>query len=168
MTIEVTIANRQRKVAVDKEFWRQMTSRVCAAVCRNLEKSPCLHIKSRLIKQIDERGQLSLVLVSDKQIKELNSQWRQKDKATDVLSFPLGLEAPFDKETPFELGEIFISLETAARQAQDYNHSVEREFGFLFAHGVLHILGFDHENKEDEKEMFGRQRKILEASGYKR
>ena len=66
------------------------------------------------------------------------------------------------------LGDIIVSVDTLQRQAEEYNHSFERELGFLIIHGFLHLLGYDHMTKEEEKEMFGRQNEILEAFGLKR
>jgi probable rRNA maturation factor len=66
------------------------------------------------------------------------------------------------------LGELFISVEKAAKQAEEYGHSMRRELAFLFAHGLLHVLGFDHETGVGEKEMFGYQNKILELTGINR
>ena len=108
-----------------------------------------------------------MVLVSDKKIKELNKDWRGKDSATDVISFPLDLEPDFE-DVPFEVGEIYISVDKAQEQANDYGHSLERELAFLMTHGVLHVLGFDHKEPDEEKDMFGRQRLILESCGYTR
>jgi probable rRNA maturation factor len=114
------------------------------------------------------------VLVSNAKIRELNRQWRGKDYATDVLSFPLAVDETgvFERAQPgeetWELGELIISMEKAAEQAAEYGHSFEREFAFLFVHGFLHVLGFDHITKAQEKEMFGRQSQILTAAGFSR
>src|SRR5690606_91328 len=113
------------------------------------------------------RGCISVALVSDRRIKELNSQWRGKNYATDVLSFPIDLEPPED-EMEFEVGELIISMDRTKAQAIEYGHSEDRELAFLLAHGFLHLLGFDHESEEDEKEMFGRQRLALEKAGFPR
>jgi len=107
------------------------------------------------------------VLTSNRTIRKLNKQWRGKDSPTDVLSFTILLEPP-PKEMPWELGEIFISVEQAAAQAHSFNHSLERELAFLTVHGILHLLGFDHEKPAEEKEMMVRQEKILKAAGYPR
>jgi len=103
-----------------------------------------------------QRGQyeVSVVLVNNAEIHELNLLHRNMDKPTDVLSFPMD-----DEET---LGDIVISLEQAQIQANDYGHSLEREVGFLTVHSMLHLFGFDHEtSEEDEVEMFGLQDEIL-------
>jgi probable rRNA maturation factor len=69
---------------------------------------------------------------------------------------------------PFEMGELIISAEKAQEQAEEYGHSFEREMAFLFVHGCLHVLGFDHLTKAEEKEMFSRQKQILDSCGFKR
>jgi len=121
-----------------------------------------------MLEDMAERGQFSLVLVSDRQIRTLNKDWMGKDKPTDVLSFPLSIDPPPSVELPWEVGEIVISVEKAQEQAIDYGHSFEREMAFLFVHGMLHVLGFDHMEPKEEKEMFGRQKQILNAAGFKR
>ena len=98
--------------------------------------------------------EVSVVLVNNAEIHELNLLHRNMDKPTDVLSFPMD-----DEET---LGDIVISLEQAQIQANDYGHSLEREIGFLTVHSMLHLFGFDHEtSEEDETEMFALQDEIL-------
>jgi probable rRNA maturation factor len=120
-----------------------------------------------------DSGTLSLVLVSNKKIRQLNKQWREKDYATDVLSFPLAVDEnlqilPAPPGESWELGEVVVSLEKTAEQAAEYGHSFEREFAFLYVHGLLHVLGFDHITKAQEKDMFGRQREILTGAGFSR
>lgn len=98
--------------------------------------------------------EVSLLLTNDEIIKELNNQYRNKDKPTDVLSFPM--------EDKLMLGDIAISIETAKKQAEEREIALEREVAFLFIHGLLHLLGYDHETSiEDEKEMFELQENIL-------
>lgn len=98
--------------------------------------------------------EVSLLLTSDEIIKELNNQYRNKDKPTDVLSFPM--------EDKLMLGDIAISIDTAKKQAEEREIALEREVAFLFIHGLLHLLGYDHETSiEDEKEMFELQENIL-------
>lgn len=106
---------------------------------------------------------LSLILVGPITIKRINREYRNLDKVTDVISFAL-LDQEEDYEIPEEniiLGDIFINLKRVSSQALEYGHSEEREFLFLFIHGLLHCLGYDHMNKEDEDKMFAMQRKIL-------
>lgn len=167
MAPKFSISNRQRKHKVDTASVVIMADELAAQVCRNLKEAPCKWLSARNVREIEARGQFSLVLVSDKKIRELNRLWRGFDKATDVLSFPMETEIP-EKSLPYELGEIIVSMDTAHVQAEEYGHSFERELAFLVVHGMLHVLGFDHESKEEEKDMFGRQRKILRAAGYPR
>ncbi len=126
----------------------------------------------RIVKLIAEQEKPDLKLectitfCDDEYIKTLNSQYRDVDSATDVLSFPL-----FDFDTPdriAQLGDIVISLETAARQAREYGHSFKRELCFLTVHGMLHLFGYDHIEEEDRIIMEQRQREILEQMGVTR
>ena len=112
-----------------------------------------------------------LVTFTDNEgIRDLNRQYRNMDKPTDVLSFPLidfagGDEPPVD-EPQAMLGDIVLSLEQAAAQAEEFGHSFEREAAFLTVHSMLHLLGYDHVNGEEEdREMRRRQREILEGMG---
>ncbi len=100
--------------------------------------------------------EVSLLLTNDETIRELNNQYRSKDKPTDVLSFPM--------EDKLMLGDIVISIDTAKKQAEEREIALEREVAFLFIHGLLHLLGYDHETSlDDEKEMFELQENILKG-----
>lgn len=105
-------------------------------------------------------GEVSLTLVGDKQMRELNKDYRGIDKATDVLSFAY-LEEEIPQEGEVSIGDIFISIETADRQALEKGHDLEKELSVLFVHGILHLFGFDHGNDEEEKEMEELAEKIL-------
>ena len=98
--------------------------------------------------------------------------YRNKDKVTDVISFALEEDEPDIDMSEFDiarvLGDIIICTDVAQEQSESYGHSFERELGFLALHGFLHLLGYDHMNEEDEKEMFGRQDAILNAYGLTR
>lgn len=117
-------------------------------------------------------AEISLLLIDDAGIRELNCDWRGQDQPTDVLSFPLldreTLAAEAEAEPEAEghsllLGDIVISRERAAAQAQAYGHSETQETVFLFVHGLLHLLGHDHElGQRQEEEMFGLQDIIME------
>ncbi len=107
-----------------------------------------------------QKMEVSIILVGNDKIQELNRQYREKDYPTDVLTFP-------DGEHHY-LGDIVISLEKCEEQRLSYNHSFERELGFLVVHGLLHTLGYDHISKEDEIEMFLLQDNILETIELKR
>ena len=115
-------------------------------------------------------AEVSVTFTDNEGIRALNSEFRGIDKETDVLSFPLtdfegGDEPPAD-EPSIMLGDIVISLEKAAAQAQEFGHSFERECAFLCVHSMLHLLGYDHVNSEEEDaEMRRRQREILESMG---
>ena len=109
-------------------------------------------------------AELSVTFVDNGEIKRLNAEYRNIDRETDVLSFPLyesGEIAVEDGERA-ALGDVVISLEKAEAQAKEYGHSFEREVAFLTVHSVLHLLGYDHElSEEDEREMFLKQEEIL-------
>ncbi len=94
-------------------------------------------------------AEISVTIVDDERIRELNRQYRNIDKSTDVLSFPLGENGVYDinYDTGAKmLGDIVISIEHAFEQAEKYGHSLQREIGFLTVHSLLHLLGYDHEN----------------------
>ena len=109
---------------------------------------------------------LSISLVDDEFIHQLNRDYRKIDRATDVISFAF-LDNEEDKEKQLHgqgivcLGDIYISIDRAKAQAEEYGHSLKRELSFLFVHGLLHLLGYDHMTEEDEKVMFALQDEIL-------
>lgn len=164
----LTISNKQRGRKLDLKLIRQMGEKLIIGVCENLLRNPAGHLEDTDLEELSENGIFSLVLVSNKQIQKLNCEWMEKDTPTDVLSFPLNLEPPPSAELPWEVGEIVISIEKAEEQAKTFGHSFDRELAFLFVHGALHVLGFDHMSAEDEKDMFGRQKEILNAAGFVR
>jgi probable rRNA maturation factor len=113
------------------------------------------------------------LLVDNEYIKELNFMYRGKDEATDVLSFAmneLGEEEPELEELDDinMLGDIVISVEQAWHQSQEYGHSLERELGYLLVHGLLHLLGYDHESEREQKLMREWEEKIMSAVGLSR
>lgn len=112
--------------------------------------------------KLKDKYVLSLIIVGPRAIKTINSDYRNIDKVTDVISFAL-LDSGDIMETDgqIELGDIFINRNRVLSQAKEYGHSVKREFVFLFIHGLLHLLGYDHMNSKDEKEMFDLQKKII-------
>jgi probable rRNA maturation factor len=112
---------------------------------------------------------LHLHLVSDTAIRALNAAHRGKDSATDVLSFPLhGPEFVLPPGEPVALGDVVVSYPRALAQAEEYGHSVERELAYLVAHGVLHVLGFDHEAEDEQREMRRREEDALQPLGFTR
>ena len=123
--------------------------------------------------KINEECELSVTFVNDEAIRQINKQYRDKDRATDVISFALEEMGEDEIEIigadmPRVLGDIIISVDTAKAQAEEYGHSTNRELGFLALHGFLHLLGYDHMTKEDEEIMFTKQRDILEKYGLSR
>jgi probable rRNA maturation factor len=116
----------------------------------------------KLVMKLEKQYEFSIILVDSNKIHEINREYRNIDKATDVISFAsLDDELLFDLNEVIELGDIFINVDAIRSQASDYGHSLKREFCFLVTHGILHLLGYDHMNKEDEKKMFDLQEEIL-------
>lgn len=168
MSANLTVSNRQRSISVDVAKVARMAERLRKQVFANLVADRPQHLDEQILEEMANEGLFSLVLVSDTQIRKLNKEWMGKDRPTDVLSFPLSLEPADIPGVDWEVGEIMISLQRARAQAKEYGHSFERELAFLFVHGMLHVLGFDHMEPAEEKDMFSRQRHILNAAGYKR
>lgn len=142
---------------------------------RKIEK--LFAVAEQILGENFENASVSLNFVSEKEIKELNNKFRKIDKVTDVLSFPnLNKKytqklAEFDKEIvdgQLFLGDIVICKAQAKRQAKEFGHSYKREICFLALHGLLHLIGYDHIEKQDEKIMQGQAEKILNAFGVSR
>ncbi len=132
--------------------------------------------KSLSYEGFKQDAQISVTIVDDEEIRAINKEHRNIDSPTDVLSFPM-LEFDEDGEPVTEydfdgeeivLGDIVISMERAVAQAQSYGHSIKREIAFLTAHSMLHLLGYDHMEPEEEKIMFKKQEEILSALGITR
>lgn len=131
--IRVIIDNRQKDVKIPTGL-RMLVRRCCNAVLR-MEEFP-------------DPAEISVTFVNNEQIRELNRQYREKDVSTDVLSFPMGENGVYDENHATGakiLGDIVISMEKAVEQAERFGHSLEREVGYLTAHSMLHLLGYDHE-----------------------
>lgn len=115
----------------------------------------------------DKSIELNLLLCDDEEIREYNSEYREIDRATDVLSFPLIEDweelGQQENDIPVIMGDIIISMPRAQAQAEEYGHSLQREAVFLFIHGVLHCLGYDHIEESDELIMREKQRQLLSA-----
>lgn len=123
--------------------------------------------------EIEPDSEVSITFVSNERIQEINRDYRDKDQPTDVISFAMEELGEGEIEIngvnmPRVLGDIIISVSKAHEQANDYGHPFTRELGFLALHGFLHLLGYDHMTAEDEKEMFGLQKDILDDYGLKR
>ena len=147
--MSILINNLQGKLPVDEETTKLIQKVV--GVGLELEGVP------------PEEVEVSIGLVDDERMKELNSRYRGKDAPTDVLSFPMDEHAR--EEGIRLLGDIVISLERARAQAVEWGHSFEREVARLASHGLLHLLGYDHETVEEEARMRGREDAIIRACG---
>ncbi|MFZ5640296.1 MAG: rRNA maturation RNase YbeY [Bacillota bacterium] len=148
----VFVNNMQEQVTVDDSL-AELLERVAQTVLKN-ERAAL-------------EAEVSIALVDDRYIRELNRQYRHKDCPTDVLSFAMledtGEAPPVEGEEgdgPV-LGDVVISLETAERQAAEFGHPFPREVAYLAAHGVLHLLGYDHETDTDREIMRSREEEVL-------
>ncbi|ADM38548.1 rRNA maturation RNase YbeY [Bacillus spizizenii] len=122
---------------------------------------------------VQNQAEVSVTIVTNEDIQQINKEYRGKDTPTDVISFALEEEGEGEveivgAEMPPVLGDIIISADRTREQAEEYNHSFKRELGFLAVHGFLHLLGYDHMTKEEEEEMFTKQKDLLDAYGLKR
>lgn len=114
--------------------------------------------------RVHPQAELSVVLVDEPAMEQLHKQWMDEDGPTDVLSFPMDELRPGNEEEepqPGLLGDVVLCPQVAKRQARTAGHSSEEELLLLTTHGILHLLGFDHAEPEEEKEMFALQRKLL-------
>ena len=149
--------------------------------CNQQDKFPVTYkLKMRVRRAVDATlsfegyendCEVSITFTDNQQIHLLNEQYRGVDRPTDVLSFPLTdfdgqSEEPDVDEPRVSLGDIVISLEKAAEQAETYGHSFDREVAFLTVHSMLHLLGYDHETgEEDETDMRARQTAVMTLMG---
>lgn len=115
-----------------------------------------------------ENAQFNVIFINNEKIREINKSYRGIDRETDVISFALEDEKTIRLENERILGDIYISVEKAKMQAEEYGHSFKREICFLTTHGFLHLLGYDHMKKEDEEVMFKLQEEILDSYGITR
>ena len=150
--LKVIITNQQKTVKIPSGL-RLMLRRCCTAVLR--------------MEQFEGDAEVNITFVDDGQIHAMNKQFRNKDSATDVLSFPLGENGVWDINPDTgckELGDIVLSVEHAVAQAREFGHTFQREMGYLTVHSMLHLLGYDHVNgglektimREKEEEALGR------------
>lgn len=151
--IRVIITNKQKKVKIPTGM-RMLVRRCCNAVLK-LEK-------------FEGSAEISVTFVDNEEIQKLNKQYRDKDMPTDVLSFPLGENGVYDADPTTGakmLGDVVISMEKAVDQAELYGHSLQREVGYLTAHSVLHLLGYDHETGLDRVHMREKEELVMEQLG---
>ena len=151
----VLIKNDQKKLKMTPDL-RRLVKRAVLAVLD--------------FEDFGRRAEVSVTFTDNEGIHALNREYRNVDRPTDVLSFPLSDGEDYDTDgDAVLLGDIVISLERAQTQAEEYGHSFEREVAFLTVHSMLHLLGYDHETSpEDERDMFARQDEILISAGMTR
>jgi len=143
--MEILIKNQQKTIKLNQRK------------AKGVIKKVLLHLK------VDERTEISVLFTDDKFIRSLNNKYRGIDKPTDVLSFSLQEGAVKSPEIEKDklLGDIIISVETAQRQADTLNHSMEKELTVLLIHGLLHLTGYDHQEDKDYKIMREKESEIL-------
>ena len=149
--LKVQIANRQKKIKIPSGT-RLLLRRCCHAVLA--------------FEKFDKPAEVSISFIDNKEIQQLNAEFRGKNIETDVLSFPLGENGVYDKNEDtgaYMLGDIVISVEKAREQAACYGHSMKREYAFLIAHSMLHLLGYDHMDPEEAAVMEEKQEAALTA-----
>ena len=126
-------------------------------------------LDSAMKKENLDKCVFNLIIVHNSYIHELNKNYRGIDRETDVITFALededSLVLPTDERV---LGDIYISIDKARSQAEEYGHSLLRELSFLAVHGFYHLLGYDHMTEEDEKVMFAKQEEVLSSYGISR
>lgn len=135
-------------------------------LCEKSYEEDYMRILKRTLEHlhIEDDIEVSCIIVDDEKIHEINRDYRHIDRSTDVISFALEDSVEFYIEgMPRALGDIFISYDHAIAQAKEYEHSLHREMCFLFMHGILHLLGYDHMEEEEAKEMFALQNEILDS-----
>jgi len=148
-------------IRVDKDFQVHVDKRWL----RRLVK------ESLAVHGVDTEVELSLLITDDATVRELNKEYRGKDKTTDVLSFALDADKHTDAAAGFvmppgeevHLGEVIVSYPKAAEQAAERNHAVEDEMALLVVHGVLHLLGYDHDRPTRERKMRSLEQRVLSA-----
>ena len=123
-------------------------------------------VEEKVVADVD----VYITLTNNQEIHKINLEYRNVDRPTDVLSFPMyerdeiaNLKEDTQDEIEKILGDIIVSIEKVKEQAEEYGHSFERELAYLVTHGMLHLLGYDHMNTEDEKVMFSKQEMILDG-----
>ena len=122
-----------------------------------------------LVEKLDLHNcEFNIILTTNKKIHKINKEYRNIDRETDVISFALEDNRDIEYDGFRLLGDIYISIDKCYTQAMEYGHSRVRELCFLATHGVLHLLGYDHMNEDDEKEMFDLQNKLLDGYNIRR
>ena len=125
-------------------------------------------IKRTLEKEEALNSIFSIIFIDNEQIRKINATYRGIDRETDVISFAFEDVKDDFSLTKRVLGDIYISIPKMQEQAKSYGHSEKRELAFLTVHGLLHLLGYDHQTPEEEEKMFGLQKEILDEEGISR
>ena len=152
------------------EIWKLMEQ----AFERAMENEFGEELASEGVSLPDIDAELGVSVVDRDEILELNREYRQRDRVTDVLSFPQFdghdelLEDLLDDETETLIGDVVICEEVCEAQAKEYGHSIEREIIYLFTHSVFHLLGYDHETEEDKADMRAREEEVMSLLGLER
>ena len=122
-----------------------------------------------LVKKLKlDKCEFNIIIVDNEKIHKINKEYRNVDRPTDVISFAMEDNMDIKYEDFRLLGDIYISIDKCYEQAKEYEHSRVREICFLATHGILHLLGYDHMEEEEEKEMFGLQEELLDGYDIKR
>jgi probable rRNA maturation factor len=151
--IRVIITNNQKAVKIPTGL-RMLIRRCCNAVLR--------------MEKFEGPAEISVTFVDNKEIRKLNAQYRNNDSSTDVLSFPMGENGVYDTNMDTGakiLGDVVISVEKAVEQAKAFDHSLQREVGYLTAHSVLHLLGYDHMDNMDKVRMREKEELVMSQLG---
>ncbi len=151
--VRVTITDRQKRVKIPSGL-RMLIRRACIAVLRE--------------EKFRGDAEVSVTFVDNDQIRRLNAKFRDKDAETDVLSFPLGENGEYDINPATGaklLGDVVLSMEKAVAQAEEYEHSFEREVCYLTVHSMLHLLGYDHMNDEEKAVMRMKEETVMSQIG---
>lgn len=151
--IRVVITNSQKTVKIPTGV-RMLVRRCCNAVLK--------------MENFEGPAEISVTFVDNEQIKELNTQYRDKPIETDVLSFPMGSDGKYDTDPQTGaqiLGDVVISIEKALEQSELFGHSFQREVGYLTAHSVLHLLGYDHMEPLDKVHMREKEEHVMDMLG---
>lgn len=154
MKLKIYYSNEQEVMPVGAELKALITKAVCTVI--ESEK----YINNIVTSAYEKDGELSVTFTDNAHIREVNLNTRNIDSETDVLSFPM-FEDVVDIAEDFSFGDILISLEKAAEQAEVFGHSFEREVAFLTVHSMLHLIGYDHMEEAEDEEMRSKQRSIM-------
>ncbi len=138
---------------------------VSEEILEKMGKAAVYAIQSERIDELDaDRCEVSVTFVEPEEIRRLNREYRNVDRVTDVLSFPqfADLEEEVPEVGEICLGDVVICKDRAAEQAEEFGHSFEREIIYLFVHSILHLLGYDHEEEDDKKQMRAREEAVMD------